>query len=119
MCMAVSPKNACGNCGTFFEMSANSPVAVDLDTRSIVLKPGRFSPSSISFDHSIPCSTMNAVPNTIVASSQLRVQGRSLRCAAKTARTIVSELNSRHAVLTVLFEMLSECTGLDQGLIYE
>ena len=51
---------------------------------------------------------MNAVPNTMVASSQLRVHARSPRCAANTASTMVSELDSRHAVMIVAFAML--CT---------
>ena len=55
----------------------------------------------------MPCSTMNAVPNTMVASSQLRVQARSPRCAANTPITMVSELDSRHAVMIVALVMLA------------
>ena len=50
---------------------------------------------------------MNAVPKIIVASSQLRINGRSPRCAANTANTMVRELDSRHAVMIVAFAMLS------------
>src|SRR3954469_4742740 len=117
MCMAVSPKNACGNCGTLFEMSANSPLAVGFATPRTDMNPGSVSPSPISFDHSIPCNTMNAVPNAMVASSQLRVHERSARCAAKTAITIVSELDSKHAVMTVAFAMLSAWNGVGQGFV--
>ena len=51
---------------------------------------------------------MNAVPNAMVASSQLRVHARSPRCAANTAITMVSELDSRHAVMMV--ELMMLCT---------
>ena len=50
---------------------------------------------------------MKAVPKNIVASSQFRVHARSPRCAANTPSTIVSELDSRHAVMIVALMMLS------------
>ena len=69
-------------------------------------------PSPISFDHSAPCSNTNPVPNAMVASSQLRVQVRSLRLEASTAITIVSELVSRNAVMMLAFKMLSLWNGV-------
>jgi len=103
MCIAVRPKNVAGNCGTFFEMSANSPAAAPAGFGN----PGMVSPSPISLLHSMPCSTMKAVPNAMVASSQFRVQARSPRCAANTAITIVNELDSRQAVMIVALVMLA------------
>src|SRR5579862_519082 len=69
-------------------------------------------PSPISLVHSIACSTVKAAPKNIVASSQLRVQALSPRFAAITPRTIVSELDSRHAVINVAFAIL----GLPNGV---
>src|SRR5215468_2238565 len=70
---------------------------------------------SIRWVHSIPCSTVNAAPKNIVASSQFRTQGLSPRLAAITASTIVSELDSRHAVMMVAFRMLSALKGVGQS----
>src|SRR5947209_1129713 len=117
MCIAVNPKKACGNCGTFLEISAISPLDAVFATPSKLMKPEIDSPSSISLLHSIPCSTMNAVPNTMVASNQLRVQARSPRCDANTPSTIVSELDSRHAVMMVALEMLAAWNGVGHGLV--
>src|SRR5579859_6823557 len=118
MCMAVNPKNACVNCGTFLEISAYSPPApLGGVTPKNEINPGKYSPSSISLLHSMPWSTMNAVPNTMVASSQLRVHARSCRCDANTARTMVKELDSRHAVITVALVMLATWNGVGQGLV--
>ena len=104
MCIAVSPKNVAENCGVLFEISAISPTAACAGFGKI----GRVRPSPISLLHSMPCSTMNAVPNAMVASSQLRVHERSPRCAANTAMTMVSELDSRQPVMMV--ELIMLCT---------
>ena len=69
-------------------------------------------PWPISLVHSIACSTTKAVPKNIVASSQFRVQGLSWRLAAMTARTMVSELDRRHAVMIVALAMLSLPKGV-------
>src|SRR3977135_2722596 len=100
MCIEVRPKNVAGNCATLFDIAANSPAACPEGFGN----PGMVRPSPISLLHSMPCSTMNAVPNTMVASSQLRVHALSPRCAANTPITIVSELESRHAVMMVALQ---------------
>src|SRR3981081_2208938 len=95
MCIPVRVKNVPPNCGTVGAHGFVNGVM----------------PSPISLLHSIPCSTMNAVPNPMVASSQLRSQGLSPRCAANTAITMVSELESKHAVMIVALMLLSFADG--------
>src|SRR2546427_7340270 len=96
MCIPVRVKNVPPNCGTVGAHGLVNGVM----------------PSLISLLHSMPCSTMNAVPKAIVASSQLRVHALSRRCAANTPSTIVSELESRHAVMIVALKMLSLPNGV-------
>src|SRR6266478_5436788 len=93
----------------FFEISASSP-----EEWPEAGNPGSVSPSLISLLHSIPCNTMNAAPKAMVASSQFRVQALSRRWAANTAITMVSELDSRHAVMMVELMMLSFANGVGQ-----
>src|SRR5260370_41759674 len=90
MCIPVRVKNVPPNCGTVGAQGLANGVM----------------PSPISLLHSIPCNTLNAVPNPMVANSQLRRQGLSPRCATNTAITIVRELESRHAVIIVDMMML-------------
>src|SRR6266849_2184400 len=101
-----------GKCGTLLEMVASSPAACPVGFGN----PGIVNPSPISLLHSMPCSTMNAVPNTMVASSQFRVQALSPRCAANTPITIVRELESRHAVMIVALIMLSLPNGVGHAV---
>src|ERR1700730_14327437 len=108
MCIAVNPKNVAANCGTPVEIFAYSLSICPAGLGN----PGSVSPSWISLVHSMPCRTMNAVPNAIVANSQFRVQARSCRCAANTAITMVSELDNRQAVITVALMMLSLPNGV-------
>ena len=68
--------------------------------------------SAMSRVHSWAWSTVKAAPKNMVASSQLRTQGLSPRLAAITASTIVSELESRQAVMMVAFAMLSLPNGV-------
>ena len=60
---------------------------------------------------------MNAVPKTIVASSQFRVHALSCRCEANTASTIVNELESRHAVMIEALIMLATWKGVGHGTV--
>src|ERR1700722_8344545 len=110
MCIAVNPKKVAANCGTPVEILANSPASCPADLGN----PGTVNPSWINFVHSIPCRTMNAVPKAIVANNQFRVHVGSFRCAANTAITMVSELESRQAVITVALMMLSLPNGVGQ-----
>src|SRR5271165_7314086 len=99
MCIPVSVKNVPPNCGT---LAAHG-------------LPDGVMPPAISLLHSIPCNTIKAVPNAMVASSQFRVQLLSPRWAANTAITMVSELESRHAVMMVALAMLSLPNGVGQA----
>src|ERR1700722_11388752 len=96
ICIPVSVKNVPPNCGTDGAHGLANGVT----------------PLSITWVHSIPCNTANAVPKAIVASSQLRVQALSPRCAANTPSTIVNELDSRHDVIIVALVMLSTANGV-------
>src|SRR5260370_19372888 len=113
MCVAGSPIKVAPNRGTHVEIVANSPDSCPAGFGN----PGKLNPSWMSLVHSMPCKTINAVPKNIVASSQLRVQERSCRWAANTAITIVSELESRHAVMMVALMMLSLPNGIGHGVV--
>src|SRR6516164_2472660 len=99
ICMPVSVKNVPPNRGTCDQ----------------TLLEGVIFSTLISLVHSIACSTVNAAPKNMVASSQLRTQGLSPRCAAITASTMVSELESRQAVITVALAILSLPNGVGQA----
>src|ERR1700756_1385165 len=94
MCRPVSVKNVPPNSGT---ADQGLPDGVIL--------------SAISRVHSWACNTVKAPPKNMVASSQFRTHGLSPRLAAITASTIVSELDSRQAVITVALMMLSRLNG--------
>src|SRR5215216_1502252 len=86
----VAPKSGLG--GTPF-------VVVNACTQCSGRKKGR-SPSSIRCRHSIKWSTMNAVPNTIVARIHLRAFALSPLLDADTPNTIVKLDDSRQNVIT-------------------
>src|SRR5437879_13813520 len=71
-------------------------------------------PSYNSLLHTMPCSTTKAAPKNMVANNQLRVRLLSPRRAANTPNTIVSELDSRQAVMMVALMMLSLPKGVGQ-----
>src|ERR1017187_10843793 len=112
MCIASKPKTCAGIGGTNAKPAATPPACPEGFGN-----PGSVSPSPISLLHSIPCSTMNAVPKAMVASSQYRVHARSPRCDANTPSTIVNELDSRQAVMIVALVILSLPNGVGQACI--
>src|SRR5207249_1685826 len=91
MCMPVRVKNVPPNCGTDGAQGFVNGVM----------------PSWISLLHSMPCSRTKAAPKNMVANNQLRVRILSPRWAANTPNTMVSELDSRQAVMMVALMMLS------------
>src|ERR1700745_58741 len=95
MCMPVKVKNVPPKSGT---ADQGFPEGVILSAMSRV--------------HSWACNTVKAPPKNMVASSQLRTHGLSPRFAAITASTMVSELESRHAVMIVALAMLSFPKGV-------
>src|SRR5580765_269802 len=95
MCMPVNVKNVPPNRGT---ADQGLPEGVMFSAMSLV--------------HSMAWRTVKAATKNMVASSQLRVHGLSPRFAAMTASTIVRELDSRHAVMTVALAMLSLPNGV-------
>src|SRR5579885_2265512 len=99
MCIPVRVKNVPPKSGTDDQMLLDGVIFSTL----------------ISLVHSIACNTVNAAPKNMVASSQLRTQGLSPRFAARTASTMVSELDSKQAVITVALAMLSLWKGVGHG----
>ena len=98
MCIPVRVKNVPPNCGTFAAQGLLKGV----------------SPSWIRLFHSRACSTTNTAPKNIVARIHLTVPLRSPFFAASTPSTMVSELESRHAVMMVALAMLSLPNGVGQ-----
>ena len=96
--MPVRVKNVPPNCGTLGAQGFVKGVM----------------PSWINLVHSMACRMMKAPPKNIVASSQLRAQALSPRWAASTPSTMVSELESRQAVMMVALAMLSLPNGVGQ-----
>src|SRR6266568_4048717 len=98
MCMPVRVKNVPPNWGTLGAQGFVKGVK----------------PSPISPVHSLACNTINAVPKNIVARSHTRVFFRSATLAARTASTMVTELESRHPVIIVALMMLDLPKGVGQ-----
>src|SRR5439155_284712 len=98
MCMPVRVKNVPPNCGTDGAQGFVNGVM----------------PSWISLLHSMPCSRTKAAPKNMVANNQLRVRILSPRWAANMPNTMVSELDSRQAVMMVALMMLSLPNGVGQ-----
>src|SRR5215469_169992 len=99
MCIPVRVKNVPPNCGTVASHGLLDGII----------------PSPMSLVHSMACKTVNAAPKNIVARSQLRVHALSPRLAARTPSTMVRELESKQAVITVAFAMLGLPKGVGQA----
>src|SRR4030081_3170558 len=111
MCIPVSPKNVAPNWGTVLETSTNSDATCWFGTAG---KIGRRRPSGVRLLHSLGGRTIKTNPHAMVAKSQ-RTRALSFpRAAALTAKTIVSELVNRNAVMMVALTMLSEWNGVGQ-----
>src|SRR5437899_11652250 len=89
MCKPVMPKNVAPNSGV---------APGHLSAHSCGRANGR-RPSSIRCFHSIPCSTTNARPKTIVSSIHFRARSLSPRDEAETPITMVRLEDSRHNVM--------------------
>src|SRR5438034_401885 len=114
MCMPVKVKKVEGNCGTLFATLENSALTSCPGTAGNI---GSVRPSAISLLHSIPWRITNPAPHAIVASSH-SVWAFALRSTeARTAITMVSELVSKNAVITVALTMLSEWNGVGQPAV--
>src|SRR6266568_2937732 len=111
MCMPVSVKNVDGNCGTSFATLANSGFTSCPGTGG---KNGSVMPSAISLLHSIPCRMTNPAPQAMVANNHSVCAFASFCTDARTAKTMVSELVSRNAVIIVALTMLAEWNGVGQ-----
>src|SRR5260370_6580784 len=108
MCIPVSQKKVAASWGTVFDTSTNSDATSWCGTAG---KMGRRRPSAIKLLHSLAWRTMKPTPHAMVANSQSRRVLSFPRAAALTARTMVSELVNRHAVMIVALTILQEWNG--------